>query len=280
VLHDDFREGLLDTQIGDPGGELPFQGQRYRTNSADLYVGHERAGNHRLGLHFRPLSTTYLPPLVAPYFNEQSWSLIGDGEWHVGPLSWVLWEASGGAATLDRPATSTTPADERTEREASLRGGAGWELSGNAVFQFLIGPARQAYEAQVPSTFRGLIGSVAVASTAPTGPRWSVDVNRDAFASVFGDNNYFVSNQVTVRAESARDATVKFGGSTAYYRNDYPTDPGHRLDRTWGLEAWMGIRQGVWVQWRVYVRYDLRSSTLAGADYSAFRIGAGVVVGR
>lgn len=280
VVHDDFKMGILDTQVGDPGGELPFRGQRYRTNGADLYAGHERAGMHKFGFRIRSLSTTYLDPLVAPYFNEAASSLAAEGTSYVGPQTWIVWEALGGTAELDRPESSVAPAEKRTQHESSLRVGAGWALSKNASFQFIVGPERQAYDADAPSTFRGLVGDMTAQSTAETGPHWLVDLSRYALASISENNNYFVSEQITVRAESSRGAPVRFGGSTAYYRNDYPTDPGQRLDRTWAIETWVGIRQGVWVEWRVSVRYDVRSSTLPGVDYSSLRYGVGLVVGR
>ncbi len=280
ALHDDFREGILDVQVGDPGAELPPLEQTYRTNAAEIYAGHERPERHRLGFHFRPSVTTYTDPRVAPYFDESGWTAEADGDWKVGPRTWIVWAAAGGVVELDRPDSPGGAAETRSQRMSNVRIGARWVLSRSIVLQFLVGPERQSYAAAVPSVFRGPVGTLGAQSTDTTGPRWSVDLSRDAFASIFDTNNYFVSEQVTVRAEMPRAARVRFGGSVAYYRNDYPTDPSGRRDRTSGIEAWLGIRQGVWVEWRASVRYDVRSSTLPGADYSSLRYGVGLAVGR
>jgi hypothetical protein len=103
---------------------------------------------------------------------------------------------------------------------------------------------------------------------------------RGVFPSTLPDNNFYVSNLLTAQAEMPRGTSFRFGGSAAYYRNDYPTDPQHQLDQIVGAQTWMGIQQGVWVEWRVYVRYDQRFSSVPGADYSTLRYGAGLVIGR
>jgi hypothetical protein len=135
TVHDDFHLGILDNPVGAPGTELPFQ-QNYRANTAEISVGHERAGVHQFGFRFRTLSTTYLPPLVAAYFNEDAWSLAALGNWHVGPRTWLVWEAQGGTANLDRPESLAALADQRVEDELSVLVGAGWELSTHALVQF------------------------------------------------------------------------------------------------------------------------------------------------
>lgn len=279
-MRDDYRQGILDVQVGDPGAEVPFRNQEYRTNLGVIDVGHQREQQHRIGLTGRILDTTYQPPLLAPYFDESGWWLAPDVEWRTGPRTWIVGSAVGGRVTFDRPASLLFTPDHRTEVEQGVRLGARFELARHATLQFEVGPDRQEYTGTAPSNFRGIVGSFALQNTSVSGPHWSVDLDRDAYPSIFGDNNYFVSNQITVRGESPRGTLLRFGGSTAYYRNDYPTDPEHRLDRSWWTYAWMGVRQGVWVEWRATVRYDVRSSTLPGADYTALTYGVALVVGR
>jgi hypothetical protein len=279
AVHDDFHLGILDNPVGAPGTELPFQ-QNYRANTAEVSVGHERAGHHLMGLRLRSLSTTYLPPIVAGYFNEDAWSIAAFGNWHVGPRTWLVWEAQGGTANLDRPESTAATADQRVEDELSALVGAGWELSTHAMVQFYIGPTRVAYNATAPSTFTGVVGRLVAQNATATGTQWFVGFYRDVYPSTLENNNYFVSNLLTAQAEMPRGTSLRFGGSAAYYRNDYPTDPQHQLDQIVGVQTWMGIQQGVWVEWRVYVRYDQRFSSVPGADYSTVRFGAGLVVGR
>ena len=280
VIHDDFHLGVLDTQVGDPGGELPFRGQRYQANFAEMSVGHKRTDSHEVSLRVRSISTTYLKPFVTPSFDQAAGSIAAVGLWRVQPRAWVQWEVEAGTAQLTRELSTVGATEQRTEHEFGLLLGTGWELSNDTVLQFRVGPKRASYDAAVPSNFRGLVGSLVAQNASASGTQWSVGLARDVFASAYGLNNYFVSQLVTVRAERPRGTTLRFGGSMAYYLNDYPTDPRQRSDRIGGVETWMGIRQGLWVEWRVFVRYDQRSSTIPGLDYTAFRFGAGLVVGR
>jgi hypothetical protein len=279
VVHDDFHLGILDNPIGAPGTELPFQ-QNYRANTAEVSVGHERAGHHLMGFRFRSVSTTYLQPVVAGYFNEDAWSIAALGNWHVGPRTWLVWEAQGGTANLERPESLAALADRRVEDELVVLAGAGWELSSHAMLQFYIGPTRVAYDADVPSTFTGVVGRLVAQNATATGTQWFVGFYRGVYPSTLEDNNYFVSSLLSAQAEMPRGTSVRFGGSAAYYRNDYPTDPEDHSDQIVGAQTWIGIRQGVWVEWRVYVRYDQRFSSVPGADYTTVRYGAGLVIGR
>jgi hypothetical protein len=286
---DDYESGVLDTRSFDPGGEIRFQGDEFTRNLLEVALAHEaprRVVGVAAGVTHLSFEQGRGP---SGFFDTDGTLLRVYGESQRGARIWLLGQASVSNADLFRIVTEgeLEVPDER-ERDAFQAGaGVRWVLSPGSRMEAFLSYAVQEYVSKRPDSFvgartsdyRGLVGDVSFSSAVPGRPRFAARLTRDVFPSVYRQNDYYVSDRITVLLESPARVRLRFGGRASYYENDYPQSEPKREDRSLDVRAWVAYRLGSRVEWRVYARNTTRTSTVPDLGFDASSFGMLLYVG-
>lgn len=272
----DYSRGVLDTQIFDPGGEITFSGERFERTYLEAEWAVERSGRRPLRVLLRRDDTRFLGERVSGFFDVQEDQVAVQGEWHVRPRAWAVWEVFASDADLMRPATSGFPEETRSERDLSLRAGLGIQLGPGTGLVGSVGWARYRFREATGETFSGLVASVEYQRSSRGGLRVVSRLSRDAYPSIFTNNDYYVNNQARVEVTWIRERRLAPGGALSYYVNEYPEITVPRRDNIRTVEAWLGYRFGGWLELRTFVNHGRRNSTAPSSGYDVTRFGTSV----
>ena len=102
-----------------------------------------------------------------------------------------------------------------------------------------------------------------------------VQVDRNIYVSVYGDNNYYESDRLSFMAESAREARLVLGAFMSVTHNDYPsTSPIYsRSDRSYVVQGWIGYRFKNSLEVQVFARHRTRTAADPSLEYDLTRFG-------
>jgi hypothetical protein len=288
-----YEDGVLDTLRFDPGGEATFVGDRFKGNNFELEMAHRVGPAQTVG--FSAVASTIDfddDRREAGFFDVDSTYVRVFGRHQRNATRMVFWEVGVGEADLERPLGSGVEIRERQSVRVggvlSVRPSSGNELS--AVLSWADDDFSDVTKGRT-SVFDGVVGSVDYATSVPARPRLGVSFLRNVLPSAYLDNQYYVSDQLSVRLESPSGARLRLGGRVAYFRNDYPESFPRRVDDILGGRVWLGYVLGAGMEWRVYVTQVSRDSTLpefhpitgarvSSVDYEVTNYGVELKIGR
>jgi len=291
AFSEDFEKGVLDTQNFDPGSEeVRFLGDKFTRNLLEVDVGHGRGGR-RVGFSAGLARVDFEEQQrQTSLFDTRGAFVRAYGEsWR---SAWRILFGEMVVSTTDLSRVRKFPTgdpddpfveipDDREQDGVEVAGGVRMVLSPGSYLQARIAYTDERYltkggdlsSENRDSTYRGVVGSATYSRSIPGRPRLAVRALRDVYPSIFGDNDYFISNRLSVLMESPTRLRLRIGGQVKYYLNDYPQSVPRREDDTVEGRLWLGYRLGSGLEWGVYARHTSRTSSLPLLGYDATTYG-------
>lgn len=201
------------------------------------------------------------------------------GEHGRGERLHFLWELQGATADLSRIRVGAE--DLRQEDEVAARLGARWAVAPGTRLEGRIGWSRNEFESPTSSTFSGVVGTLTISRMIPTRARLVARLEQTVYPSIYANNDYYESSQLTVQVDSPPGTRVTIGANARYFLNRYPESSPDREDRILEATAWIGYRFRAGLEWRMYSTIGSRSSTAPEpeVDYEARRFGTTLRLG-
>ncbi len=274
---DEFRRGVLDTRVFDPGGDVTFRGEEFRRNVAALGIGHARREDRSLFLRGARSTHATVGERLSGLFDFDETRLSAEGEHRLSPRTWVTWDVASTSIELTRPIDSGV--DSRTVRGVHVRAGGRGRVGAHGNWSLVWGRADYRFEGNGRSRFRGLVMDGSYRHQIAGRPSLTVRLARSAYPLLGGGGDYYVSHQLSAQLEIPTERRLVAGAWLAYYENDYPQLVPRREDRVLYGELWGGYRFRGWVEWRAFVRTTRRSSPEPLAEFDDTRIGTVVRIG-
>lgn len=280
-VRDDFQQGVLDTKVFDEGGGVTFQGDSFRSNDARVDFSHSLGTSRVLGFSAYNHRINFIER-ISGYFDTNEDGADLSGQHQLAPAFRLEWELAYSRAFLTRPATAQYDAEERTEKERSWKVGGAWLLGEGSALQFRVGWQHNRTESSDPSTLQLVTGGLTYSRGVPAGAQLGVDLARDVYPAIYGQNNVYISNRLAVTFSNDPRAQVTIGASAGFWFNRFPVANPQgvtREDTTLAGGAWIGYRLGRWTIARLSVRTEHRSSTVPGFDYDVNSVEATISLG-
>lgn len=274
---DEFRRGVLDTRVFDPGGDITFRGEEFRRNVATLGVGHARREDRTFFLRGSRSTHATVGERLSGLFDFDETRVSAEGEHRLSPQTWVSWDVASTSIDLTRPIASELEA--RTVQGIHVRAGGRGRVGAHGSWSLAWGRADYRFEGDGRSRFRGLVADGSYRHQIAGRPSLTVRVSRSVYPLLGGVGDYYVSHQLSAQFETPSESRLVAGAGLAYYENDYPQLIPRREDRVLEGEVWGGYRFRGWMEWRVFVRASRRSSPEPLAEFDDTRLGTVVRIG-
>ena len=284
-LYDEWQRGVLEASVYDAGAnEVTFSGEEFRRGFAELEVAHERENWHRYAVAARRVEQDVLrSPGATPSglfdVNEFEVRAIAERALATNTVAVVQVQRSDALlvnASQSCPGFVSAWVDQeeiggrlglrlRRPRATMLEGLVGWSrLQGTECGEDL-------------GATNSVVGSLQVQRELSRRADVSVRVAREIYPSLYGGEGY-VSDHLLLRATRTGAGRLGWGAALGYYRNEY-AGVGRSDDSVAG-EGWIGYRFGRWLEWRLTVRGNTRSSSFGpSAEYDVLRVGTTVSFG-
>lgn len=272
----DLQDGAYDTRLFDPGGEITFRPDPFRNWSFGVEGGHTAANGREIGVRIQRSALTFDRGADDPgtFYDIDTDSVRLRGLHGRRDATAILW-------TLDWETSDLTrPGDDRTNRGGTASVGLRRSVAEGSLLELLVGWTDRRFERIDRSdTYRGAVGTVTLRRAVPTRVRLQLDLLRTVLPSAFLDADYYVTNQVTLRAETAAKARIVAGGQVSAFRNDYPQTVSSRTDDVLEGKLWIGYRFLSGIAWQVDVSRSRRDSSFDGLGYDELRVGTTLRLG-
>jgi hypothetical protein len=280
----DYRDGVLDAQDFDPGGEVVYRGEEYRYSDTELELSHGRGLIRRFGLRLRRNATDFEPtPRNVLLFDSERYEAEVFSERQFGYRGTMRFGAYFSDTDLSR-----VGAPEVQRKEETFGGvlRANWRFNPESSLDAVIGYGQFDFteldpgEERSEDSDRHWVGTVAFLRSVPARPSLTVTASQGVFTSIQATEFFFISRQLAVQIGTPSGTRMDIAASVQVLRNDYPRDPAGRSDDILRGRLRIGYRFAVGLDWGVFTDVEQRSSTDPVADYDVTRIGTTVVLRR
>ncbi len=287
-------KGIADTYLFDPGGELAFTAEPYTFVQLTASASRDVTGHRGYLVRVSPQSTHFDQSGTVNFFDSDGVEVEGE---YREPLTSRVWAvANVELRDFDHFCFGTDPSGNpcqkreapfRRERDASLYGGIRGYLAGERPFFFKIGWGASGFEGTPGSNFRGVLWDGSFRLLGGRSMHLDLTVQRKAFPSFYGINNYYLWDEAGARYEFERIGSWGAGTYASLSRAQYPeaTNPtwipggAPRRDTSGRLEAYATLfrreRSGV----RLNVVLQRRRSNDIYAEYHASSVLLGLFFG-
>lgn len=277
-VDDDFQRGVIEARRFDPGGEITFRGDRFEANTLRVDLGREVTDRSTFlvsvqsdVIDFRRVDDR------SPFFDTDGIRVSVIGRHRRGPRTTILWRATAADATLEREIFGVFDARDREDREAAA--GVQLRFSPGSQLEATVGWLDNSFRSGDRTTFGGPVWNVEFRRAVPARARVTARLSRLLFPSIFANNDYYITDRVTVNLENAREASLRLRLQTSFSENDYPEPDPDRRDHTTRVEASVGHVFRNAIELRLYGAWSRRTSTVAESEFDGFRFGTVLTLG-
>ena len=278
--------GIAETIAFDPGGEVKFDGKPYtlHTESATLSREVQDARGYRLSLTRNALA--FEPSATVDFFNYSGF----DGEAaFVQPLSSNAKLSFGYLGTRYDHFDLNSPdpyAVFRTESGDTAYVQLDGQLGTKQPYSARVGWERLDFTGNTAKNYSGIVGLAKMSVIVGGGTTITLNGLQQPYRSFFGDNNFYVFDQLggTVDRHFPRGSSI--GGSASLSRSVYreaveQADGAlvYRQDRTVFFEAYGNLAISERVIFRLSASKVRRYTNFQGADFDGFVVFGGFVLG-
>ena len=278
--------GVAETIAFDPGGEVKFDGKPYTLHTESVSLSREVQGVRGYRLSLTRNALAFVPSATVNFFNYSGF----DGEAaFVQPLSSNARLSFGYLGSRYDHFELNAPdpyAVFRTESGDTAYVQLDGQLGTKQPYSARVGWEQLNFTGNSAKDYSGIVGLAKMSVIVGGGTSITVNGQQQPYRSFFGNNNFYVFDQIGVNVDRHFPRGSSIGGNASISRSTYGESVEqpdgafvYRHDRTVYFEAYGNLAVSERVIFRLSISKNRKYTNFQGADYNAFVVFGGFVLG-